>query len=223
MVKLLKKTTFKDFYSVNEFVARTTPMRVHYLSSNFIERWLWSKKKQVIKYYLDNLKIKRIVDIGCGDTMLIDLVNPKIDYTGVDISPTQVRYARKKIKKIGRKNAKVYKDDVLALKSLGNNKFDAALACDVAEHVLDPNKLFKKLKDATKKGGHIIICIPNEPLWQLARLFLFRFPLRSPDHLYSISAKDIEENFPNVVEKDFIPIKFSSKLSLIRVFLIKNE
>ena len=39
----------KEFFKINELVAKTSPMRSHYNSTNLVERWLWSQKKRVIK------------------------------------------------------------------------------------------------------------------------------------------------------------------------------
>lgn len=222
MVKILKKTTFKDFYKTNEIVAKTSPMRSHYYSQNPLEKWLWHQKKKVIKELLKYTKTKNIIDLGCGDGGLIEITSEKSKYTGVDISPTQVKYAREQIKKLNRKNAKVYEADLMML-AIKDNTYDMALACDVVEHVLNPEKLLLEIKRIVKPHGTIIISIPNEYLWQLIRVILLRFPLRSPDHIHAISPTDIYRVFPNVIKEIFLPIRFSPQLSLIQVYLISNR
>jgi len=222
MVKLLKQTTYKEFIRVNEKVAKTSPMSSHYNSRNYFEKLLWKRKKMMIKEILDELKINDIIELGCGDAGLVDVINPKISYTGLDISPTQVKNAKKHINKINRKNAVIYQKDILDIIN-DNHKYDAALLCDVIEHVLDPEQLLKNTKKVVKRGGYILISIPNESIWQLIRLLALRFPPRSPDHLYAISPKDIEKMFPNVVKKSFIPFGFTSRFSLIRILLVKND
>lgn len=221
MVKLLKKITFKEFYKINEKVAKTSPMRTHYQSKNPLEKWLWKQKKQIINNLLEDLPIKNIIDLGCGDACLIDLVNEKIAYTGVDISPTQVQYAQNYVKKIERKNTQIHIADILNLE-FKDNSFDAALVCDVAEHVLEPERLFKEAKRLIKKNGYIIFCIPNEQIWEIVRALLLRFPLRSPDHIYAIYPNDIQKYFPSIEKKVFLPIHFIKELSLIHIFLVKN-
>ncbi|MDO8638853.1 MAG: class I SAM-dependent methyltransferase [Candidatus Daviesbacteria bacterium] len=222
MVKILKKTTFKKFYAVNEYVAKTTPMHTHYHSQNPLEKWLWQKKKSLIKKSLSELNIKNIIDLGCGDGGLLELVKKNIKYTGIDISPTQVKFSLDQIKKIEYKNAKVYIGDITNLK-FANNTFDAALVCDVVEHIISPEKLFSELKRVIKKDGYIIFSIPNEIFLQSVRALLLKFPLRSPDHINSVSPLDIKQNFPKILKEFYVPLNFSFKLSLIGILVAQNE
>jgi ubiquinone/menaquinone biosynthesis C-methylase UbiE len=221
-MKNLKKIGYKEFIKVNEFVANTSPMMTHYHSNNPLERKLWRKKKNIIKDLFNDISPKNILDLGCGDGGLIDIIPPNVAYHGIDISPTQIALARKHIKKIGRKNATIEEGDILDLK-IKSNSYDAILLCDVIEHVLDPDKLLREAKRITKDGGYIILGIPNESLWELTRLALLRFPLRSPDHINAIYPSDIYMQFRTVLKKVFIPMPFSSHLSLIHIYLVKNE
>lgn len=221
-MKILKKTTFDEFYKVNEDVANTSPMRTHYDSPNPLERTLWANKKEKIKHIIQDLSIKTIIDVGCGDGRLIDIIPKQVSYTGIDISPTQIKEAKGYIKKNGRKQANFIIGDVTNM-PFHENTFDVALACDIVEHVLSPNELFKELRRVVKKNGAIIFGIPNEDLWQLARFLLLKYPLRSPDHINAIYPQDIKQAFPKILKKKFLPISFSSRLSLIHIFLVKNE
>lgn len=222
MVKILQKMSRKEFFRINEKVAQASPMSTHYHSSNPFERCLWKLKKQHIKKLLRELVIKNIIDFGCGDGGLIELIPPKVHYTGVDISPTQIHSAKKRIKEISKNNSRILQGDITELKDIKDDSFDAALVCDVVEHVLSPDKLFTEIKRVIKKDGYIIFSIPNEFLLELTRALLFRFPLRSPDHIYAVFPTDIKKNFPSILKRVFLPIRFSSHLSLINIFLVKN-
>lgn len=221
MIKILKKQTFEEFYKVNEEVAKTSPMRCHYHSHNPLERWLWERKKKNIAKILEDLPLSTLIDLGCGDAGLLDEVPGSVEYTGVDISPTQVKYARDYVEKRARKHAKVFQGDILHL-HFPDNSFDAALACDVVEHVLSPKLFFQEAKRIVKKGGFLIFSIPNEFLWEGARLALLRFPLRSPDHINAIAPSDIKRIFPVILQEQYLPIPFSARLSLIHIFVVKN-
>ena len=221
MVKKLKDVNFEEFYKINEYVAKTSPMRTHYHSSNPAERWLWSQKKEFIRKELSKLPIKNLIDFGCGDGIILEILDDKINYSGIDISPTQIKYAKERAKNLNKKNVKFYNQDILDYR-VKENYFDAAIACDVIEHVISPEKLFLNLKKAVKNNGYILISIPNEPLWETARGILLKFPLRSPDHINAVFPSDIYYYFPNVIKRKNIPFNFSEKLSLINTFLIKN-
>lgn len=220
-MKILKKVSYDDFIKTNEYVAKTTPMQTHYLSPNPAERLLWKEKKRQIHEALRNLPVKSVIDLGSGDSGMLEAIPEKISYQGIDISPTQIKYAKETIRKSRRTNATVKQGDILNLK-VKDGSFDAALLCDVVEHVLEPEKLFKEVKRIVKKNGYIIISLPNETLWQIMRLVLLRFPLHSPDHIHAFIPSDIQKVFKKIESKKYIPIPFSSHLSLIHIFVIKN-
>lgn len=221
MIQKLVNINFKEFYRINERVARNSPMQTHYYSANPFERWLWQQKKLTIRNLLKKSKIKKVVDLGCGDGGLIDMVNKKVSYVGIDISPTQIKYAEDRIKKLKREKAIVRVDDILNLK-IKDDSFDAALICDVVEHVLHPEKLFKETRRLVKNNGYIIFSFPNERLLQITRALLLRFPLRSPDHINAVYPNDIRQKFPEIFYEKYIPISFSSTLSLIGIIAIRN-
>lgn len=221
-MKQLIHTSFDSFYKINEFVARTTPMRTHYNSKNRIERWLWQTKKQVIKNMLRGISYTDVLDVGCGDGGLLEVVSRDSSYTGIDISPTQLASFRKILRKNKRKKVHLIRGDITKL-PFERAAFDVALVCDVVEHVLSPTKVLAEVGRVVKEGGYIIFSIPNERLLQLARLLTFRFPLRSPDHLYALRVNDVSRYFPKVVKYEGIPVPFSQGLSLINILLVQND
>lgn len=221
-MKQLEKRDKKKFYEINEMVVKTSPMRTHYNSTNVIERWIWQKKKKIIQGMLNDLIYKDIIDIGCGDGGLFKLVRDNCNYTGIDISPTQITYFKKKLAFLKNNRPKLLRVDAANL-PFNENSFDVALVCDVLEHVLDPVLVMKEVKRVVKKGGFVIFNIPNEELLQLVRLFTFRFPLRSPDHLYSLSVDDIKQYFPKIIQHIGIPFTLASAFNLLNVLLVENE
>lgn len=216
------KTDFKTFYQVNEYVAKTTPMRTHYNSQNPIERWLWQKKKNVIKKMLSQITYSNVIDVGCGDGGLLEIVKNESNYTGVDISPTQLKAFKHMLKENQRTHVNLIRSDITKL-PFPNHKFDLAFACDVLEHVLEPEKVLEEIRRIVKVDGHIIFSIPNELLLQFSRFATLRFPLRSPDHLQALAVEDIRKYFPNIKAFYGIPIPFSQKFSLINIILVQNN
>lgn len=221
-MKQLARVNFKSFYTTNEFVAKTTPMRTHYDSKNPIERWLWQEKKRVIKNMVKHLSYKSVIDVGCGDGGLFEVVKRTAHYTGVDISPTQLAAFRRSLAPEEKKHVRLMKSDITKL-PFADNSFDLAFACDVLEHVLEPEKVFKEIHRVVKKDGFVVFSIPNENLLQLARLLTLRFPLRSPDHINALEVRDVTKHFPHVISYRGIPVSFSPTLSLINILLVQNN
>lgn len=220
-MKKLENRDKKTFYKINEEVARTSPMRTHYHSDSFLERAIWGKKKQIINQMLKLIKYKTVIDIGCGDGGLFNIVKKDAQYTGVDISPTQLK-AFKELVSTAKNKPTLIKADVEKI-PIKDNKFDVAIACDILEHVLDPIAVMSEVRRIVKKNGYIIIGIPNENLLELARLCAMRFPLRSPDHIYAIYPEDIKEHFPQVLKRVGVPLNLIPQFCLLNIFLIKNE
>lgn len=220
-MKLLEKRNKKKFHEINEWVAKFSPMRTHYHSDSFLERNIWGKKKLIVKKMLDSIRYKSIIDVGCGDGGLFSLIKEDSEYTGVDISPTQLKAFKSSLKS-KKKKTTLIEADVSKL-PLKDNSFDVAIACDVLEHVIDPLFVINEIKRVVKKNGHVIIGIPNENLLELIRLLTFRFPLRSPDHIYSIFPEDIKEHFQEIIKQEGVPFNLPAKFNLLNIFLIQNE
>lgn len=221
-MKKLTNVDFGTFYKMNEWVAKFSPMRTHYHSDSFLERNIWGKKKQVIKKILDSIKYESVIDIGCGDGGLFSLIKKNAKYTGVDISPTQLKAFRNSLN--SEESLPVLIEADVSSLPLKNNSFDVAIACDVLEHVIDPPMVIKEIKRVVKKGGYVVIGIPNENLLEMVRLMAMRFPLRSPDHIYAIYTSDIKKNFPNIIKRVGVPFNlFFPELNLLNIFLVRNE
>lgn len=54
-----------------------------------------------------------------------------------------------------------------------DSEFDATIAADIIEHIVDTDYFLSELKRITKTGGHIIITTPNLAFW-ISRLRLLR-------------------------------------------------
>jgi ubiquinone/menaquinone biosynthesis C-methylase UbiE len=221
-MKQLHKTTFKDFYTTNELVAQTSPMRTHYHSHNPIERWIWQRKLDSMRRMTMTIPHSNVLDIGCGDGGLLETVNPKSHYTGVDISPTQLEYFRKNLPVIHETHPgkiTLVQHDVTSL-PFPSRSFDLVLVCDILEHVLDPKKVVGEIKRVLKTDGHALFSIPNEPMWQMVRVLSLRWPPRSPDHLYFITPDVVTDEFSRVIKETFLPLP-TPPVHLIHLMLVK--
>ena len=121
-----------------------------------------------VKYFLKkNNDIKTFLDIGCGNGILLDLMNNKMKYLGVDADAGV--YKRKK-----NKNIKYFYDGKKTENFLikkDKNKYDCVVCMDVLEHTDTFLGLFSiALKKSNK---YVLIGLPNED-YIISRLrFLF--------------------------------------------------
>ena len=99
-------------------------------------------------------KNKTVLEPGCGPGLIARHLDKTCKYTGFDIDPVFVKYAKKK-------GLNVYKGDAIKKKSY--KKADVILICDFLHHIgrKDEKKVLKLCKQNAKK---IIICEQPAPI-----------------------------------------------------------
>ena len=115
-----------------------------------------SETYSFINFFLKkHTDIKSFLDIGCGDGILLDLINKKIDYFGVDADVGIKK--RKKHNKI-----KYFKNAANTDKYLINSKkkYDCVVLMNVLEHT---DKFLELFYIALKKSNrYVLVALPNE-------------------------------------------------------------
>lgn len=119
-----------------------------------------SREKKILELLGTDIEGKKILDIGCADgTFGSKLALRGAIVYGVDVSPTAVSIARKKIKE-------VYVTDLNSRKLPFNAEtFDIVIASEVIEHLFNPENLLTESKKVLKKNGSLIITTPNFLYW----------------------------------------------------------
>lgn len=97
----------------------------------------------------------RLLDVGCGTGWLAAHFH---DYVGVDGSADAVAVAREH----GR-DARVH--DLAAPLPFEDASFDAAVAKDVLEHLLEPHGLVAEIARVLRPGGRVYACSPDAQRW----------------------------------------------------------
>lgn len=174
-------------------------------------------------------KSTKVLDLGVGpgnQLSYIALMNPNIQFLGVDLSENMLKLARDNFKKLNIKNVDLICDDISTLKNLNSNEFDGVISSVALHHLNNFNDLentFKSLKRVLTKEFSMYI----------TDFLLFKNP-KSVDHLLALSKDQSPEfllDYKNSLKaafkkKDFLSIRNSLfpevkiHLSFIAEFLI---
>lgn len=113
-----------------------------------------------IKKYIPKAKKgQKMIEIGSRSGRYLIKLNQELGYiiTGIDITETKATI--KNIQKHGIKEYKILKKDINKYKP--KNKYDLTCAFGLIEHFKKPIIIIKKIIKITRKGGYIVITIPN--------------------------------------------------------------
>lgn len=107
-----------------------------------------------------------ILDIGCGDGGLLSLSKIKnqfVDYYGIDLVNVVVNRAKRIVKERSgdAKNCFFKQGSLDERLPFNSNFFDAVTCLSVLEHIFDPYFGIKEINRVLKKGGRIILEVPN--------------------------------------------------------------
>lgn len=109
-------------------------------------------------------KSKMLLDIGSHDglAMIKALRRIKGKAVGFDISQKAIKEAKKNLRMAGLKKRGTFvrgdSDESLPFK---NGQFDSVLCIAVLEHVFDPIFLIKEINRILRKGGVVVVEVPN--------------------------------------------------------------
>lgn len=122
-----------------------------------------------------------ILDVGCGNGVMLSKMNGNNKLHGVDLSKAMIDVAKKKLKD----KAELIVGDAEFL-LWEDNYFDTILCTFSFHHYPRPKKVLDEMNRVLKKGGHLILADPwlPTPLRQITNFFL-RFSDKGDFHEYS--------------------------------------
>lgn len=184
----------------------------------------FAKRARFILNGINSHKPQKVLDIGCGRGFYTKLTSffPFVkEIQSIDAHPDYVKRAKKTAgndKRITIQTGSIYK---LPFK---DNYFDSIIASEILEHLTDDKKALRELYRVLKKGGTLLVSVPNknypflwDPLnWILEKFFNThihkdRWWLAGiwADHerLYSV------EEIRNLLEKKFYIIKCETAIA----------
>ncbi|OGY89473.1 MAG: hypothetical protein A2927_01925 [Candidatus Komeilibacteria bacterium RIFCSPLOWO2_01_FULL_45_10] len=149
----------EQFIRAGEYVSKGDYHRV--LCKNWPYLPVYLEKIRWVKKFLDSFpKDKKILDVGCGEGLLVQEYAER----GYQISGLDLNY----------QNVWVRQGDLLNSRLL-DESFDLILCLDVLEHLsfFEQEKAVKEISRLLKKGGQILFSLPNLAHFASRLSFLF--------------------------------------------------
>ncbi len=106
----------------------------------------------------------QVVDFACGNGMLMDLVAPQVDhYVGIDFSQPFIEAARDRQQRLAIENAEFVCADLVEFCGENRQRFDAAFALDLSQHVYDTQwlEILTSIRSSLKPAGKFYMHTPN--------------------------------------------------------------
>ena len=199
--KLTTKIPNSAFYVCKkcETAIRKEKDMPHKQNNIYNDQWVLGEEQKrlntkIAYYRLRQIKgiegIERILDLGCGTGILVDLLT-KNGYVvdGVDSSEANIDYARR------HKKGNYFFQDIESFDT--GNKYDLIIASHLIEHLRTPEKFFKKVKTSIQKGGFLYIATPNLSAWAAKSLWRENLGgISGTDHRILYSSKSLSTYLP---------------------------
>lgn len=150
-----------------------------------------------------------VLDIGCHAGLFTSSLQPKLKSKkiyGIDISPSAIALARKRIPygkfEVGDAHHLPYRADF----------FSSVICLEMLEHVDDPKLVLSEIKRVMKKGGYGLILVPSDnrlfkTIWFLWTMY---YPVWRHAHVQSFKSSTLEK----LLEKLGLKVTNSSSFNL---------
>ena len=169
-----------EFYSENYFFGDEYS---DYLADKRIFKRNFKLRLKVLQTFLDPIRHKRLLEIGCAYGFFLDVVKDQFDTVlGIDITEDGVLYARDQLK------LNVINADLLK-HGFGDQKFDVVCMWDTIEHLHSPHLYLEKMSRHIGSGSLIAITTGDiESMNARIRREKWRL-IHPPTHLHYFSKK----------------------------------
>ncbi|MCX6816703.1 MAG: class I SAM-dependent methyltransferase [Candidatus Beckwithbacteria bacterium] len=141
----------------NKYQSRSPNYHWQQVSRNLFifNAFVVARYQQVIKL-IPKKANQRLLDIGCGDGVLLNLIKRARLY-GVDLDQSSLNYAATRVK------AKFFHASAFKL-PFKANFFDVVLATEIIEHLSRPQPMLQEIRRVLKPNGCAIISTPIKPV-----------------------------------------------------------
>lgn len=142
---------------------------------NTSEAYGFNVRKRIVSRCLP-VNCGKTLDIGCGPGIMVDVLLPKIElYKGIDSADTMIKECQKKYSGNPQLSFEISQAEHINVES---GFFDTVICMGVIEYVFDDRVPIKEISRVTRKGGTVIITLPNK--WSPYRVWrrVLYVPLR---------------------------------------------
>jgi ubiquinone/menaquinone biosynthesis C-methylase UbiE len=118
------------------------------------DRFRW-----VASEFLSSMRGQKVLEIGCGEGSLLQMISAGNEVHGIDISDSGVEKTR--AKGIPCHLADASNEPL----PYPDGFFDVAITLETIEHVENPHRMLWEIKRVVKEGGLLLISIPGEKVY----------------------------------------------------------
>jgi ubiquinone/menaquinone biosynthesis C-methylase UbiE len=188
------------------------------IKRNLFQRyWHWRRFNEVEKI-IQQVE-GPVLDVGCHSGTFTKHIIKKIgskEIYGVDISPSAIKLAKKRIP-YG--HFQVASGEKLPFK---NNFFDAVFCLEVLEHVDYPQEVLNEVKRVLKKGGYAILLVPTDN--KLFKIVWFLWTMMYPVWRHAHVQSFTNDNLESVAKKAGLKIQKvkTFNLGMLKLILLNS-
>jgi 2-polyprenyl-3-methyl-5-hydroxy-6-metoxy-1,4-benzoquinol methylase len=143
---------------------------------NPLARFLFDRFYGTLKRMVAELQPESVLDAGCGEGETLERLRDLLprDVHGFDNNPACVKFAAARLPAYRFSTGDVCRVDYQ------DNRFHTVLCLEVLEHLAEPSRAMRELVRVSR--SHIVISVPNEPLFRLTNLARGKYIRRWGDH-----------------------------------------
>jgi ubiquinone/menaquinone biosynthesis C-methylase UbiE len=143
---------------------------------NPLARFLFDRFYGTLKRMVAELQPESVLDAGCGEGETLERLRDLLpcDVHGFDNNPACVKFAAARLPAYRFSTGDVCRIDYQ------DNRFHAVLCLEVLEHLADPAQAMRELVRVSR--SHVVISVPDEPLFRLTNLARGKYIRRWGDH-----------------------------------------
>lgn len=144
------------------------------------------------------IEIHNVLEAGCGEGEVSNFIKnafPNISLRAFDIEETAIVEAKKRFPALDFSVESIYKIPYR------ENEFDLVIACEVLEHLIDPEKALSEISRVS--NNYVLLSVPREPLWRILNMARGKYINdfgNTPGHIQHWSKKDFISLVSNYVE-----------------------